>query len=293
MLYVIANEISGSGAGAKALERVRTLLEEKGIEYRADVTAGPRDATRLADEAIRRGDNEIVCLGGDGTIYEIVNGIAGRPAVLYFVPCGTGNDFVKVLNLPKDPVEALEAQLNGKPKMIDVGQVNDSYFLNVSGSGFDAEVLKQATRFKKLGKGLLPYFLGVLAALRHFKPLTVERTENGETVKQDVTIFSIGNGRFIGGGMKAVPHAEADDGLFDVIFIDKVGKLKILKLLGKFIGGKHTELAIAKEWRTKEITVRCPEGMTVNIDGELVDMTEAHYKVLAGALEIRLPESNS
>ena len=199
MLYIIANEHAGSGAGAEVLPKVKALLEERGIPYSCHVTERPGHATELAREALDSGETEIVCLGGDGTNFEIVNGLGGRFAALYFVPCGTGNDFMRVTNVPKDPVEALKAQLDGKPRRIDIGQVNEYHFLNVSGCGFDADVLKQAERFKKMGKGLLPYLMGIFAALKSFRPMTVEWTENGQTEKKDITIYTLGNGRFFGG----------------------------------------------------------------------------------------------
>ena len=288
MLYIIANETSGSGAGAAALARVRGLLGEKGIPFRADSTEAPGHAVRLADAAVSAGETEIVCLGGDGTISEVIRGLAGRFVTLYFVPCGTGNDFVKVLDLPKDPVGAFEAQLSGSPRKIDVGRLNDSYFINVSGSGFDVEVLRQAGRFKRLGKGLLPYLLGIFAALRHFRAQNVEITLNGKTEKKDITIFSVGNGCYIGGGMKAVPHARPDDGLFDVVIAEKFSRPAILRMLTKFISGKHTALPGITEFRCGEITFRCP-GMVLDVDGELIPMDEARYAILPEALEIRTP----
>ena len=288
MLYLIANEHAGSGAGAAVFARIRAMLEEKQIPFRADVTASPGHAAVLADQAVHRGEREIVCLGGDGTIFEVVNGLAGRFVTLYFVPCGTGNDFVKVLPLPKDPAAALEAQLSGSPRRLDVGRLNNLHFLNVSGSGFDVEVLRQAARFKRLGKGILPYLLGIFAALRAFRPLPVEITCDGITEKKEITIFSVGNGCYIGGGMKAVPHARPDDGLFDVVVADRFGRFAILKMLSKFISGKHTALPGVSERHCRTLTVRCP-GMTVDVDGELIPMDEARYELLPGALEVHLP----
>ena len=156
MLLIISNPTSGSGAGAAILQRVKDALDERGLAYRSETTQRAGQASELADLAVREQMEGIVCVGGDGTIFEIVNGLAGRFMTLYFVPCGTGNDFVRVLNLPKDPIEALRAQLGGKPRAIDVGRVNERYFLNVSGCGFDVEVLRQAVRGKKDGKELLP-----------------------------------------------------------------------------------------------------------------------------------------
>ena len=199
MLLIIANPVSGSGAGAQFLPRIEALLKECGVPFRSETTQRPGHASELADMAVREHMDGVVCLGGDGTVFEIVNGLKGRFMTLYFAPCGTGNDFVRMLNLPKDPVEALRLQLDGKPRPIDVGQVNDWYFLNVSGCGFDVEVLLQAERFKRFGKGILPYLMGIFAALGRFRPLQVEiKGENG-TEKKEITIFSVGNGRYIGG----------------------------------------------------------------------------------------------
>ena len=286
MLYIIANETSGSGTGAAVFARVRDLLSEMHIPFRADVTQAPGHATELASRAVESGETEIVCLGGDGTISEVVNGLAGRFVTLYFVPCGTGNDFVKVLSLPKDPVEAFRLQLSGTLRRIDVGKLNDRYFINVSGSGFDVEVLRQAARFKRLGKGILPYLMGIFAALRSFRALPVEITVDGKTETKEVTIFSVGNGCWIGGGMKAVPHAVPDDGLFDVVIADKFSRGKILKMLSKFIPGKHTTLPGIQEFRCGAITFRCP-GMVLDVDGELIPMDEARYEILPGALSVR------
>ena len=285
MLHIIANETAGSGAGAKVLKRVTQILNEKGLSYRVSPTSGPGDASRFASLAVENGDTDLICLGGDGTIFEVVNGLQGRFARLYFVPCGTGNDFVKVLDLPKDPVEALAKQLEGTPHRIDVGRVNDHYFLNESGGGFDVEVLKETLRFKKFGKGLVPYLFGLLTSLKSFRPLSVEIEAGGHVKKTDVTVFIVGNGRYIGGGMKAAPHALIDDGYFDVLVADAMNRRTILKLLGKFIPGRHTSLPEVHEWRAKELVIRCP-GMTVNLDGELIEMDEAHYELLPGALEI-------
>ena len=293
MLYIIANETAGSGTGAHALRNVRAYLDGEGIPYRCRITGGPGDASRFAEDALQNGCREIVCLGGDGTIFETVNGLNGRFATLYFVPCGTGNDFVRMLPLPKDPLEALKIQLHGVPRRIDVGRVNEFHFLNVSGSGFDAEVLRQASRFKRLGKGLISYLMGIFVTLHRFRPLPVEMIVDGKPMeKREVTLISVGNGSYFGGGMKAVPHARIDDGLFDLVYVDKIGRLDILKLLAKFISGRHVDLPCTHEMRCRELILRSP-GMTVNMDGELTPTDEARYQILPGALEIRLPPEES
>ena len=289
MLAVIVNPIAGGGAGKTEQIKVLDALKERRIAHRLMVSEYAGHTTSLASEAVETGADGIVAIGGDGTIFEIVNGLKGRKTTLYFVPCGTGNDFVRMLDLPNDPVEALKSQLSCDLHDIDVGQVGDRYFLNVSGCGFDVEVLKLSDRYKRFGKGLIPYFMGLIAALKNFKPLSVELTVNGQTTRTRATIISVGNGRYFGGGMKPTPHAQISDGRFDLIYVDPVSKLTILRLLSKFIPGKHTTLPIVHELRCDALTIRC-KGMTVNLDGELIDMDCANYRILPGALTIRAKE---
>ena len=117
----------------------------------------------------------------------------------------------------------------------------------------------------------------------------IEITLDGKTEKKDVTIFSVGNGCWFGGGMKAVPHAKPDDGLFDVVIADRFTRPRILKMLMKFIPGKHTTLPGIREFRCSEITFRCP-GMVLDVDGELIPMDEARYRILPAAAGVRRPE---
>ena len=289
MLAVIVNPMSGGGLGGRALQGVRTELQRRGLPFRVYETRGAGDAVRMAAGAFDEGAEGIVCIGGDGTIFEIVNGLAGRKTTLYFVPCGTGNDFVRMLALPKDPLEAFRVQLDGAPHDIDVGTVSGRYFLNVSGCGFDVDVLKEAGRFKRLGRGLLPYLFGLFAALRRFHPFDVEITCNGETYKGRSTIISVGNGAYFGGGMKPTPNARISDGLFELVRIDPVNRRKVIVLLSKFISGKHLSLPIAHATRCSEVVIRS-KGMTVNLDGELIGMDCAEYKILPGALTVRAAE---
>jgi diacylglycerol kinase family enzyme len=132
---------------------------------RASLPDRPDRAARHATEIARaaaEGEEEarLVVLGGDGTFNEVANGLGGTRAVMYFVSCGTGNDFVKALGLPKDPIEALKLQLSSSVREIDAGLINGRLFLNVSGTGFDIEVLRQTERFRARFKGLLAYLLG-------------------------------------------------------------------------------------------------------------------------------------
>ena len=171
MLTLVVNPIAGNGLAQRTHERVRALLESSGIEYRSFVTQAPGDAEALCRNLARDGAEAVAVLGGDGTLNEVVNGLALSDVTCLLVPCGTGNDFAKAMRLPKEPLAALEAQLSAPLGRIDLGRMNDRVFANVSGIGFDVEVLRQTVRFKRLGRGILPYLCGVIAALFRFSPL--------------------------------------------------------------------------------------------------------------------------
>ena len=289
MLAVIANPTAHNGKAASVIDAVCAILTQRGIPHRCDVTQYVGHAVLLADAALRDNVDGIVCIGGDGTVNEVISGLAGRPMTLYIVPCGTGNDFVKILPLPKDPLKAFECQLDSPARSVDVGQVNDRFFLNIAGTGFDVEVLRQASRFKWLGVGLLPYLCGVIAALRRFKPMHVRLSINGQIEERDITIISIGNGQYLGGGMRAVPQADPMDGQFSVIYVDAVNRRTIARLLPRFIKGTHTSLPIAHTALCTEIVIDA-KGMTFNMDGELHEMDRACCRLLPGALTLHLPD---
>ena len=135
MFVVIMNPTAGGGRGEAVCKDVCELLKQRSIPYRVENTESTGHATELAARAARTGCSAIAAIGGDGTLCEIAAGLAEKAAPLYFVPCGTGNDFIKSLKLPLDPVEALKLQLDAPISQIDVGRMNDIRFLNVSGTG--------------------------------------------------------------------------------------------------------------------------------------------------------------
>lgn len=288
MLQLIVNPIAGSGASIKAAEAVCAQLDARRIDYRLTNTAHPGHATDLAHLAVSQGVEGIVAIGGDGTLSEIVNGIGESGVTMYFVPCGTGNDLARSLPFSKDPAEAFVQQLDGVPARMDIGQINDTYFLNISGAGFDVEVLRQVDNYKHLGHGLKPYLLGLIAALKNFRPFSCQLLLDGQEFARRLTILSVANGRYFGGGMCPAPGADLADGEFEVVLIDKLPRFAVPFLLPFFILGKHTHLPPVKVCKCREVLVRS-EGMTVNIDGELKNMNEARYRILPGALRIRRP----
>jgi len=289
LVHLIVNPAAGNGRTLKVRGLVEAELNRRELPFRAVLTERPGHATELA-RAIAAGEGElrVVVVGGDGTFNEVANGLAGSRALIYFVSCGTGNDFVKSLNLPRDPIEALRAQLESEPRAIDVGRVNDRIFLNISGTGFDIEVLRQTLHFRARFRGLTAYLLGLFAALHRFRPIEAKITVAGQVFTRRLTLFEVANGRYFGGGMLVAPNADPSDGLFDVVYVDAVTRPAILKLLPSFVTGKFISLPITHSLRAEEVVIESP-GMTINLDGELQQVDRARFTLLPGALRISCP----
>lgn len=290
MYTLIINPESGQGAALSNLPAILTVLDERKLKYRVQQAKTPEEATAYARRACAENVEGVIAIGGDGTLFQIVNGMDNSKVPMIFVPCGTGNDFIKSLNLPPDPAEALKVQLDAPVSQIDVGKMNDIRFLNVSGTGFDVDVLRFAEKYKQKHKGIKAYLFALAEAVKHYRPMTAMVSIDDEPEERiSFSIISIGNGRFFGGGMKAAPFAEISDGLFDVIVVKPVRKFLIPPLLAVYIPGKHIDVRMATLKRCKRLTIR-HEGMTINLDGELRNADYARFELLSGALAVRIPK---
>ena len=286
---IIINPASGNGAAMKCLPEIEAVLKEKNIEYCLRESESPEQTTEYARLATQDGSEGVIAVGGDGTLFCIVNGMAHTDTPLIFAPSGTGNDFVRSLKLPRKLSDAIRLQLETPVRRIDVGKVNDIYFMNVSGTGFDVDVLRQAEKYKNKYTGLKAYLFGLYDAIKHFKPATVKiSVDDAEEEMLDFTILSIGNGRYFGGGMKAVPEAKVDDGYFDMIAIHPVKKITIFVLVFLFVLGFHVKVGLGKLRRCKKIKMQCP-GTTINVDGELFEFDSANFEIQEKALCVRVP----
>lgn len=293
LFTVIVNPISGQGAALTLLPEVENVLTERALAYRVLCSPSPEAATQYAQTACAEGAEGVIAMGGDGTLFQIANGMLESNVPLIFVSCGTGNDFVRSLKLPPNPIEALKLQLEAPICRIDMGKMNELCFLNVSGTGFDVDVLRYVEQYKQRYRGFRAYMRALYDAIRNYHPTTAMVSfDGGEEEHLSFAILSIGNGRYIGGGMKAVPEAEVNDGLFDVVVVKPVAKGLILPLIALYIAGKHVSIGLANLRRCRTLTLKC-DGMTVNLDGELRKTDVARFELLPNALTVRIPEKNN
>src|SRR5437660_2426461 len=290
--YIIFNPTAGSVADAP-----RILAELKRLRPSAvSITNKSGDAEKWSRQAARAGRQYIVAAGGDGTLNEVVNGVARtrhKPRI-GILPLGTGNDFARTLGLPFSLEENIDILRASKTRAIDVVRVQSRrarYFINVSAGGFSGIVRNKITPAIKRNWGPLAYIRGAAAALpklHAYKTRIVldEREELFTTVYNVV----IANGQFVAAGLPIAPKADPSDGLLDVILIPKRSGPEMTFLAAEIVLGSHFSGSSVIFRQAKKITVRSRPGMWFNVDGELVGRAPAEFQILPGALNFVVNE---
>ena len=275
----ILNPAAGNGYAKKVMTRISGMLDEMKLDYRVFETNGPGNATEIARQLVERDEiSTVIAVGGDGTASEVAAGLAGTGKAMGIIPAGTGNDFIKTVRIPKDPEDAMRFLLDRPARAVDTGTMNESFFLNVCGTGFDVTVLECAEEKKKKHRGLLPYFLGLLKAIRVYAPSELEISFGKQNIKDNFLICSVANGKIIGGGIPICPEADPRDGLLDLMMIRNVPRWKIPFYLPGLMRSRVTKFEITTHVRTGAITIR-GKGLKFNIDGEIRRLEEGRFVI--------------
>lgn len=284
MYTFIVNPAAGNGYALKIEQQIEAVMQERNIPCEILHTAAPEHAMELARQAAaREGVQGVIAVGGDGTAYEVACGLLNTGVPLGIIPAGTGNDFIKTVDIPKKPMEALERILQGKPRPVDVGKLNQRMFLNVCGTGFDVQTLEYTLAAKKYARGILPYLIGLIRAIFTYKPVHVAFTVDGETQERDVLLCSVANGRFIGGGIPVCPDAKPDDGLMDMVIVETKPRWQIPFYLPGLLLGRIDHFKVTTHKRCKEMRI-VSKGMRLNVDGEILSMDQAEFSIMPGKL---------
>ena len=271
-LFII-NPAAGSRDRTEDYRRqIEKAFDEKGGNYRIAVSEGPGDIVRIANSAARTGEEyRIYACGGDGTLNEVVQGVAGYDNVAVTVfSGGSGNDFVKIFDDPKAFFD-LDRLLDAQEATFDLIRCNDCFSLNICSVGLDARIAADVSRYKRLPllHGFRAYAVSTVINL--FKGISEHYAVelDGQIFDSRFTFVCVCNGRFYGGGFNPVPEADPADGLLDVLLVDKVSLLQVPKAIGKYKNGRYKELPdLVKNFKTREITVHCDKEVPVNLDGE-------------------------
>jgi YegS/Rv2252/BmrU family lipid kinase len=284
----IVNPAAGKKQAVERINQMKRAALDRGFEAAAYITEGFGDAAGKGQRAVDEGCDVVVAVGGDGTVSELVNGILGSGAVMGIIPAGSGNDFARTLGIPSNFDEALGCILNGRIRSIDIGVVNDRYFVNVASVGFDARVAMETNKIKKRVSGPLAYVLGVFKTLAEYKPFDIELETETEKIRKQATLVALANGKYYGGGMKIAPGAVPDDGLLEVYVVDGMSRLKILRLFPLIYSGRHTGRPEVRGFRAKSVNIRCQNGY-INSDGEVIGQCPASFGIMPAALDVIVP----
>ena len=288
-ILFIVNPVAGKGKSLEYAVYIEKVLKEKGIDYVLKFTSQKGEAERIAREAAYGVYKKIVAVGGDGTVYEVVNGLVGGDAVLGVIPSGTGNDFTKTMGIPGILEDALETVLQGEIASIDCGKINDRYFINVASVGLDAEIVKKTEEIKKYISGPTAYVAGVFRTLFEYKLQTVEISIDDWTYNGKITLIAVGNGKYYGGGMKVLPSASVDDGYFTVCLIKPMSKLKMLRLFPTIFNGDHTKQPEVNILKGKRVKVSSKEPMILNADGDIMGTTPVTFEIVENKIAVIVP----
>jgi diacylglycerol kinase (ATP) len=249
-------------------------------------TQTPGDARRFAHEAYSQGFKRVVAVGGDGTVSEVVNGIVGSDLELGIIPAGTGNDFVKTLNIPLTPKEALTVIETGKTTMVDLGKSEKGFFINVAGAGFDAEVVNTTNVDIKFLTGTPAYVSGLIINLVRYSPREAQIEIDGKVYHRKLWLIVVANGQYFGGGMKISPDAVIDDGLFDICMVNSMSRLEILRFLPKVFTGAHKTHPALEVIRGRNIKIDFKTPTKVQADGEVIGNTPVSFSIVSKALKV-------
>jgi diacylglycerol kinase (ATP) len=238
-------------------------------------------------------------VGGDGSVHEVVNGIAGRDGVeLALIPRGTGWDFARSVGLPRNIDRAIEVALSGRTQTIDLGRATyrlwaggeaESYFANVASAGMSGAIAQRANDTSKAFGGKASYLWATFAVFARWSNSEVRVTVDGETRNARMHDVVVANGPFIGGGMKICPEAQLDDGTFDVLLIGDISKRDLVLTMPKIFRGTHLPHPRAELLRGTHVTVDAAEPLPVELDGEQPGTTPARFEIVPHALRVRVP----
>ena len=292
-ITIVANPAAGTAQDRTPVEDARDRLRQAGHEVRVLITRAPRDAERLAREAAAEGTELLVAAGGDGTLNEVVNGIASAPGglaacTLGILPIGTGNDFARTLGL-EELADAVDALTAGHVRTVDVVHLDRRVFLNASAGGFTAETSSQVTSGLKQAVGKLAYLIGGARAFLEYEPVTAHVEGAGRVLQMDLQLFAICNGAYIGGGHQLAPGARVDDGEVDVCLVRASSTFDFLALLPKLSSGQHVEDENVAYFRASEVTLAFARRIKINTDGELLEASRCHYAIEPSALRVVAP----
>lgn len=287
---LIINPDSRKAVSGRRLRMIERKLADGGIECDVHRAALRGETRLLASEAKSAGYHMVVCGGGDGTIHEVVNGLAGTDIVLGILPMGTGNVLAWELGIPLDPIDACEVLMHGKTRAIDLVRTSEGrYFSCMAGVGLDAQAIKELNLRMKEAIGCFAYPLnGIQTLMRYDLPeISVEMDGVSSTITGHTVVIC--NSRRYGGRFMLCPRARIDDGLLDVCVLRTRARYSLLRSALAVLTNLHGAMQGITFHRTRAVRVRSPHPVLVQVDGDVAGTTPVDFSVVPGYLKVMTP----
>jgi len=283
----IINPVS---AKAKLDYAVENIKKQHYFNENEDEILFSEYAGHVTELAATHPDCEIYSVGGDGTFLEAVNGVKDTGAPVCFLPMGSGNDFIRSVSTANDFDSVLKGLENPTRKVLDLGLIDGGCFANIASVGFDAEIVKNAQKFKDIPVlRKFSYILSIFYTLFTYKGIPLKMTVDGKVIEGDFLLVAVANGQYYGGGIKIAPTAVVDDGLFDVIYAPAMSRLEVLTILPGLLNGSHLNHKKVVRIQAKNVTIESDTEFLRNTDGDLKPTTRTDISIKPNGLTIILP----
>jgi YegS/Rv2252/BmrU family lipid kinase len=281
----IHNPISGVRKQSRFDELIRQNLDTDKFDFDVRETKSPKDAIRIASDAVNEKFDIVVAVGGDGTVNEVVQGIGRSQVLLGIIPTGSGNGLARHLQIPLEPERALQTINKLNIRTIDLATINGYPFASIAGLGFDARV---ANRYRKVKKrGFFGYFRVIFREYFSYRDREFTLIFNNKKITRKAILLSIANSNQFGYNTIIAPTAEPDDGLLDIVIVRKFPLGELPRIIGQLYTGKIDQSAYIESFKTKEIFIQRKQGKRVNIDGEAIKMgREIFIRIQPAAIRV-------
>ena len=294
-VVLVVNPSSGGGKGRKTLDRALPLFRERGVDPRVIVTRTGAEVTDVTREAVADDANLVVAVGGDGHLAAVGEALVGTGTPLALLPAGSANDYARNIGMPrKDLVAAIDALLAGTARSVDAikvsNRITSRVFMNVVGTGFDAEVAQTAGRMPFL-RGSGRYVLAIARELPRFKAATLRLTVDGQPHDLRAMMVAIANGHSYGGGMRIAPGAALDDGALDICIVGEVSKPQFVRAFPRVFRGTHVNHPAVTMLKGADIQIDAERQLPLVGDGELLRGLPARISVVPACLSVVFPQS--
>lgn len=288
---IIYNPTSGREVFKKHLPEVLAKLEVAGYETSCHATTCAGDATTAAKDAVERKFDIIIAVGGDGTLNEVVAGVSGfenRPKI-GLIPMGTTNDFARAVRIPRDIDKAVDIIIAGDSIPVDVGRVNDRYFINIAGGGRITELTYEVPSKLKTVLGQLAYYLKGIEMLPSIKATKMRIEYDGEVFDDEAMMVLIALTNSVGGFEKLAPDASLNDGLFSIFILKKCNVADFVKIVTLASRGEHMKDPHIIYAKAKHLKITSDEKIQLNLDGEYGGDAPAEFTNLKQHIELFVP----